>query len=133
MDNTKYYVFYDGDCGFCNRWIQWVLKNDRKDEFRFASLQSNFGQQFLYERGLDRKNLDTIYLWKPGGFYLVKSQAVKQIAKILGGKYKIAAILFFLPTTLSDFIYDKVAKNRMKLSENICPLPNEKDRKKFMD
>ncbi len=85
-DKNKYYVFYDGECGFCNYWVQWILQRDSKDQFLFASLQSQFGQQFLWQRGLDRKNLNTIYLWKPESYYLIKSAAVAEIAKILGGK-----------------------------------------------
>jgi hypothetical protein len=29
----KILYFYDGDCGFCNFWVQWILKNDKKDNF----------------------------------------------------------------------------------------------------
>ena len=83
MDTTKYYVFYDGDCGFCNYWVQWILKNDRKDHFRFAALQSDFGQKFLKERRLESNEFNTIYLWKPNEFYLLKSQAIVKIARIL--------------------------------------------------
>ncbi|WP_373710272.1 thiol-disulfide oxidoreductase DCC family protein, partial [Kaistella sp.] len=76
VNTNKYYVFYDGECGFCNFWVHWILKKDVKNQFLFASLQSEFGQQFLSERNLELKNLDTLYLWKPEKYYLQKSQAV---------------------------------------------------------
>ncbi len=47
IDQNKFYLFYDGDCGFCNFWVHWILKNDSKDQFLFASLQGKFGQEFL--------------------------------------------------------------------------------------
>ena len=50
LDTTKYFVLYDGECGFCNFWVHWILKKDTKNNFLFASLQSDFGQQFLNER-----------------------------------------------------------------------------------
>ena len=31
VDSNKYYVFYDGECGFCNFWVHWILKKDVKD------------------------------------------------------------------------------------------------------
>ena len=72
LDTTKYFVLYDGECGFCNFWVHWILKKDTKNNFLFASLQSDFGQQFLNERNLESKNLDTLYLWKPEKYYLQK-------------------------------------------------------------
>lgn len=132
MDTSKYYVFYDGDCGFCNFWVQWILKNDLKDQFMFAALQSDFGQEFLKERGLETKQLSTLYLWKPQSFYLKKSEAALKIASILGGKYSFIGYLSFVPKFISDFLYDKVAENRKKLATNTCFLPNEKERAKFV-
>ncbi len=132
IDTSKYYVFYDGDCGFCNFWVQWILKNDLKDQFMFAALQSDFGQEFLKERGLETKQLSTLYLWKPQSFYLKKSEAALKIASILGGKYAFIGYLSFVPKSISDFVYDKVAENRKKLATNTCFLPNEKERAKFI-
>ena len=132
MDNSKYYVFYDGDCGFCNHWVHWILKNDHKDLFRFASLQSDFGQNFLRDRGLDQKQLNTIYLWKPESFYLIKSDAILTIAKLLGGKYYVMAKLNIFPKFFSDGIYNQVAKRRQKLGPKNCELPTPEERKKFV-
>ena len=133
IDSTKYYVFYDGECGFCNHWVQWILKNDTKDQFLFSSLQSDFGQKFLKERALENKEFNTLYLWKPKSFYLKKSQAALKIARILGGKFAIAGNLNFFPSFLSDFVYDQIAKNRTKLASQKCFLHNEKEKAKFVE
>lgn len=133
IDYTKYYVFYDGDCGFCNHWVQWILKNDHKNQFLFSALQSDFGQQFLLERGLESKQFNTLYLWKPNSFYLIKSEAVAEIAKILGGKFALMSYLNIFPRFFSDKIYDQIAKNRTKLASQKCFLPNEEERKKFVE
>lgn len=133
IDSKKYYVFYDGDCGFCNQWLQWILKNDLKDQFLFSSLQSDFGQKFLKERGLENKEFSTLYLWKPNLFYLKKSQAALKITRILGGRFGIVGNLNFFPSFLSDFVYDQIAKNRTKLASQKCFLPNEKERAKFVE
>lgn len=83
----KHIVFFDGDCGVCNFWVQWILKRDHNNRFLFASLQSDFGQTFLSERKLNTEVFNTLYLWKPNHYYLEKSNAVLQIANILGGIY----------------------------------------------
>ncbi|WP_294222367.1 thiol-disulfide oxidoreductase DCC family protein [Chryseobacterium endophyticum] len=128
----KHIVFFDGDCGVCNFWVQWILERDKKDRFMFASLQSDFGQQFLSDRGLNTKVFNTMYLWKPQQYYLEKSRAVLKIADLLGGIYKLSAIGKIMPKFLSDKVYDKVSENRMKLANQKCYLPTPKERKKFI-
>lgn len=129
---NKYVVFYDGDCGFCNFWVGWILKNDAKNKFRFAALQSSFGQKFLTERNLDTQNLNTLYLFSPERFYLKKSKAVLEIAAILGGKFSLMKIFKIIPSFLSDKVYDVVAQNRHKIANAKCYLPTQEERKKFI-
>jgi predicted DCC family thiol-disulfide oxidoreductase YuxK len=128
----KHIVFFDGDCGVCNFWVQWILERDKKDQFRFASLQSEFGQEFLSERGLNTQVFNTMYLWKPNRYYLEKSAAVLKIADLLGGIYRLSVIGKMIPKFLSDRIYDKVSENRMKLANQKCYLPTPEERKKFI-
>jgi predicted DCC family thiol-disulfide oxidoreductase YuxK len=129
---NKYVVFFDGDCGVCNFWVQWILERDKKDQFMFASLQSDFGQKFLSERGLDTKVFNTMYLWKPNQYYLQKSKAVLQIANLLGGIYKLSWLGKIIPSSLSDKLYDIISRNRMKLANQKCYLPTPHQRAKFI-
>ena len=55
-------ILYDGVCGLCNRLVQFVLKHDSQDRFRFASLQSDFAAQFLRRHGAAPEDLDTMYV-----------------------------------------------------------------------
>lgn len=134
MENweNKHIVFFDGDCGVCNFWVQWILERDNKDQFMFASLQSDFGQQFLSERGLETNVFNTMYLWKPGRFYLIKSKAVLEIANLLGGIYKLSFIGKIIPAFLRDKAYDLISRNRMKLANQKCYLPDIHQKKKFI-
>ncbi|PXW15213.1 putative DCC family thiol-disulfide oxidoreductase YuxK [Chryseobacterium sp. CBTAP 102] len=134
MENwkNKHIVFFDGDCGVCNFWVQWILERDKKDQFMFASLQSDFGQQFLSERGLETNVFNTMYLWKPGRYYHIKSRAVLEIANLLGGVYKLSVVGKILPVSLSDKVYDLISKNRMKLANQKCYLPDQQQKKKFI-
>jgi len=129
----KHIVFFDGECGVCNFWVQWILERDKNDRFMFASLQSEFGQKFLSERGLEAKIFNTLYLWKPRHYYYTKSRAVLQIAHILGGIYKLSAVGKIFPTFLSDQVYDLISRNRMKMANQKCFLPDQEQKKKFID
>lgn len=129
----KFIVFYDGECGFCNYWVQWILERDKKDKFLFSSLQSEFGQKFLNDRNLPNEFFDTLYLWKPESFYLSKYQAILRIASELGGVYSLANIGKILPDFIGNQFYNLVSRNRKKLAENQCFLPSAEQRKKFIE
>ena len=129
----KYIVFFDGECGVCNFWVQWILERDKNDQFMFASLQSEFGQNFLSERGLETKQFNTMYLWKPNDYYLIKSRAILKIADLLGGIYKLSIVGKLIPNFLSDKVYDKISENRMRLSAQKCFLPDQHQKKKFIE
>ena len=136
MENKdqKHIIFFDGECGVCNFWVQWILERDRKNQFLFASLQSNFGQKFLSERNLNQKEFNTLYLWKENSYYLVKSGAVLQVLNLLGGIYQMGGFTGkIIPKILADQLYDAISRNRMKLSNQKCFLPTQEERKKFID
>jgi len=129
----KHIVFFDGECGVCNFWVQWILERDKNDRFMFASLQSEFGQKFLSERNLETKQFNTMYLWKPDQYYLTKSRAVLKIANLLGGIYKFSAIGKIVPKFIRDKVYDTISRNRMKIANQKCYLPTPHQRKKFIE
>ena len=136
MENweNKHIIFFDGDCGVCNFWVQWILQRDKKNQFMFASLQSDFGQKFLGERNLDQKQFNTLYLWKFGSYYLIKSKAIIKVLDLMGGFYSIASLIGkIFPTSLSDRLYDVISRNRMKISNQKCFLPTPDERKKFIE
>lgn len=129
----KHIVFFDGDCGVCNFWVQWILERDKKDKFLFASLQSEYGQKFLSERSLDTTQFNTIYLWKPDDYYLIKSQAILKIARLLGGIYSLSIVAKLSPLFINNWVYDLVARNRMKIASQKCYLPDSHQKKKFIE
>src|SRR5436305_2901698 len=82
-------ILYDGVCGFCDRLVQMVLRKDKRDRFRFASLQSPFAKSVLERHGLSPSQLDTVYLLldqgEPTERLVARSDAVLQILRGLGG------------------------------------------------
>ncbi|MBK6782542.1 MAG: DUF393 domain-containing protein [Saprospiraceae bacterium] len=75
-------ILFDGDCKFCNFWVQFVLKRDKKNQFYFTSLQSEVGKSLVFS--LDKKIQDTdsiIVVHKEKIFLL--SDAIYEILKAL--------------------------------------------------
>lgn len=121
---NKKVVLFDGVCNLCNKTIQIIIKNDTKDLFRFAPLQSDIGLQIVNERGIDTEKLDSVILIEPGVAYYNKSTAAIEIARHLKG-YSWLKIFKPLPESFRDVIYDLIANNRYKWfgKKESCMIP----------
>jgi predicted DCC family thiol-disulfide oxidoreductase YuxK len=133
-------ILYDGVCGLCNRLVQFVLKHDLRDHFRFASLQSDFAARVLRRHGASPEPLDTMYVVldyaAPEERLVSRSDAAVMVVRELGRTWNIlAAALRLLPGWLRNWSYHAVARNRYRLfgRYDSCPIPNRNDRGKFLD
>ena len=54
-------ILFDGVCNLCNASVQYVIKHDKKRLFRFASLQSSFGENVLKQYNLPAEYIQFIY------------------------------------------------------------------------
>jgi predicted DCC family thiol-disulfide oxidoreductase YuxK len=132
-------VLYDGVCGLCNRLVQFILKHDSHDRFRFASLQSEFAQGLMTRHGVDPHDLDTVYVVKnherSDETLLARSDAILYMLKELGGIWSLAGVGRVLPRGLRDAVYKIVARNRYRVfgKHESCMLPEPKHRAKFLD
>jgi predicted DCC family thiol-disulfide oxidoreductase YuxK len=135
LPQNKKIILFDGVCNLCDSAVQFVIKHDKQDVFRFASLQSEIGQEIIKHIGIDINNIDSIILYQPGIAYYYKSEAALEIAKNLGGLFSFATIFKILPTALSNVIYDYVAKNRYKWygKKDSCMIPTPELKSKFLD
>ena len=136
---SKAIFLYDGVCGLCNRGVQFILRHDRKGDFRFASLQSEFAQRALARHRLNAADLDTVYVVVNGDgdeTILARSDAVLFVMREIGGIWRAgAALLGWLPRRLRDWGYAVVARNRYRAFGRYerCPVPSEDVRARFLD
>jgi predicted DCC family thiol-disulfide oxidoreductase YuxK len=133
-------LLYDGVCGLCNRFVQFVLRRDRKATFRFASLQSALAGHILARHGSDPVPLDTVYVVLnyelPDERLLSRSEAVIFVLRQLGGLARFAAhLLHLLPRFLRDGCYNAIARRRYRIfgRSEVCTLPTDQDRDRFLD
>ena len=135
----RHLILYDGVCGLCNRLNQFVLRRDHRAIFRFASLQSGYGQAVLRQFGRDTANLDTLYVIAnhahPDAALFAKSTAALFVLRELGGVWRWLAALRVLPRWLLDWGYDRIATNRYSVfgRYDACALPPPAWRDRFLD
>lgn len=134
MNNNGPIVLFDGVCNFCNESVDFLIRNDRKGKFRFASLQSDVGKSLLAQHGLQDLPLSTSVLIE-GDKVFMNSDAVLETARRLDGVYALAAGLLFIPRPLRDWAYRVFARNRYKLfgRREMCMVPTPELRERFLD
>lgn len=136
LPKGKHIVLFDGVCNLCDAAVQRIIKHDKKDLYRFASLQSELGQQLLKERGIDTNAIDSIILIIPGEAYYIKADAALEIAKNMGSWYMALGFTKnVLPSSFTNWVYDFVAKNRYKWygKKEACMIPTPELKAKFLD
>ena len=139
LSGLAHLLLYDGVCGLCNRLVQFVLRHDRGDRFRFAALQSPLAGNLLRGYGRDASDLDTVYVIARHGEasakLLWKGRAVLFVLGQLGGLWRLASVLRVLPRPLLDLGYDLIARRRYRWfgRYDACPLPTPATRAKFLD
>lgn len=114
LPKGKKIILFDGVCNLCDTAVQYIIKYDKSDVFRFVSLQSELGQRILKHIGIQSDKMDSIVLYEPGIAYYYKSSAALEIAKNLQGIFTLATLFRLLPSGIRDLLYDYVAKNRYK-------------------
>jgi predicted DCC family thiol-disulfide oxidoreductase YuxK len=112
MQTEKHIVLFDGECNFCSFWVSYVIKRDKKNVFRFASLKSVIGLELLakYKVG---KDVDSVILLENDKAY-IKSTAALRILKILGGFKSIFYGLIIIPAFIRNFFYNIIATYRYR-------------------
>ncbi len=126
-------VLFDGECHFCNKSVQFIIKRDKGAVFSFASLQGPVGRKLgkMYNY---LPSLDSFILIEQGRLY-DESTAALRVVKQLNGFWKLLYIGILIPKAFRDPIYRWIARNRTKWFGNrdSCPIPTPEMRKRMLD
>ncbi|WP_417351994.1 thiol-disulfide oxidoreductase DCC family protein [Flavobacterium alkalisoli] len=134
LPRDKKIILFDGVCNLCDSTVQFIIKRDKKDIFRFVALQSDLGEEIVNHIGIDKTKTDSIILYEPGTAYYYKAEAAIKIAAQLGGLFTLMNIFTILPKSVSNSVYDYIAKNRYKWygKKDECMIPTPEMKAKFL-
>ncbi len=125
-------LFYDGECGLCQRTVRFVLSEDRERRFTFAPLG---GERFEAQVGAAELP-DSVVVRTEDGRLLTRSSAVCCVLAELGGLWRaLGALLSVVPERLRDALYDAVARARPRAAQAealACPLMPRHLRARFV-
>jgi predicted DCC family thiol-disulfide oxidoreductase YuxK len=133
VDGPHAIVVFDGECAFCNRWVNLLLRFDRKDIFRFVARQTESGAAFCRQAGLPETGTGSIALVE-GALVRLRSDAVLRMLEVLGFPFSIAALGRIVPAALRDAVYDVIARNRTRWfgKTQSCRIPTVAERHRFI-
>lgn len=124
-------VFYDGECGFCNRSVQFILDHERNTTIHFCAIQSETATRFFREHNFATPDLTTFYFWD-GTQLFERSTAGLKLTKHLKIPYSWFRFFLFVPQFFRDGIYNWIAKRRHRLARHQCVLPSIEQRERFL-
>ena len=133
MEKNKI-VLFDGVCNLCNNSVQFIIKHDKKKQFRFASLQGNYGQAFLKKYNLPADNFNSFILLEDNKIYTHSTGALRML-KHLGSGWRLFYGLIILPKFIRDGVYNRVARNRYKWfgKKDECMIPTPELKARFLE
>ncbi|WP_339606390.1 thiol-disulfide oxidoreductase DCC family protein [uncultured Roseivirga sp.] len=126
-------LLFDGVCNLCNNSVNFIIDRDPKKHFKFAALQSEFGQSKLKELGFNQEEFDSLVLLSNGKVYR-KSSAALRIAKKLSGLWPLLYVFIIIPPFIRHGIYDIIGKNRYKWfgKQDSCRMPTPELKQRFI-
>ena len=133
MNYPQPLILFDGVCNLCTHSVQFVIQRDAKQQFRFASIQSDLGQKVLQQYGLSTTKINTVVLLNNNQIY-THSTAALHIAQHLGGLWQLASLALWVPAPLRDAVYTFIAQNRYRWfgKQESCWLPTPELKNRFL-
>jgi predicted DCC family thiol-disulfide oxidoreductase YuxK len=130
--NKQPILLFDGECGFCNRAVQFFLRREKNSKMHFAALESNEGKALRNYFEIDQK-IDSIILIKEHEAH-IKSCAVLRMTLFMRGLWPLMIVFIVVPPFLRNLVYNFVAKKRKKIVGKVesCALLKQEDRARFL-
>ena len=129
----NYIILFDGVCNLCNSSVSFIIRNDKRKVFRYASLQSTIAANMLSNFEINDQ-VDSVFLIKQNRLYQ-KSDAAFEIIKEFNFFWKLLLVFKIVPKFIRDSVYDYIAKNRYKWfgKKEVCMIPTKELKSLFLD
>ena len=130
----QHVLLFDGVCNLCNGFVQFVLPRDPQGYYKFASLQSDYGQNLLRRAGLPTDEISTVVLCENGRFY-THSDVGLRVVRHLSGLWPLLYALVIVPKPLRNAVYNWIARNRYRWfgKRESCMVPTLAYKSRFVE
>ena len=134
LRTNTHILLFDGVCNFCDASVQFIMRRDHRQIFRYAAIQSDIGQALLTHFGLPTDQISTVVLIENGQIW-TQSDAGLRVARHLNGAWPIAYVFKYIPRFIRDAAYRLLARNRYRWfgQKDACRIPTPQERAMFLD
>lgn len=106
-------LLFDGVCHLCDASVRFIVRHDAAGRIKFTPIQSALGSRLYAQHGLDPAAPQSMLYITPKGAFK-ESDAALEIARTLGGVWKLARLFKPVPHLLRDAAYDLISRNRYR-------------------
>lgn len=126
-------ILFDGVCNLCTKSVQFIVRHDKRETFKFLSIQSDLGRELYRASGLDPDDAQSFALITASQTF-TRSDAALQIAVQFGGLWRLFAVFKLLPRGFRDWLYSFIASRRYAWfgRRDSCMIPSEDLRRRFL-
>lgn len=119
-------LFFDGDCAFCSKSVRQVLRFDTQKRVSFAPLQGKLAAELGFTRHAAESDGTMVLLRESDNQVFTRSDALIELARALGGGWRVFTLARFIPKPLRDMVYRWVADHRYLFlgRSDACSLPD---------
>ena len=125
-------IVFDATCIFCSGFARFMARHDRKARFRFVTAQLETGRALYRTYDLDPDLMETNIVIVEGKAH-VKMAAFCVAMLAIGWPWRMFAVLGIIPQPLSDWLYDRIARNRYVFGRRKCVIPSDELRGRIVD
>lgn len=133
MDDPGKILLFDGVCNLCNGLVKFIIKRDHRHLIRFAPLQSEYARSALKRFNRDADEINTVVYISDENYFL-KSVAILNLLKDLGGAWRILYGFIIIPRFIRDAVYDLVVRHRYRIfgKRELCMVPTPEIMDRFV-
>lgn len=119
-------LFFDGDCAFCSESVVRVMRFDKRKRVSFAPLQGELATEMGFARHAAASDGTMVLLRESDGQVFMRSDALIELARALGGGWRVTTIARIIPKSIRDRVYQWIADNRYRFMSKsaTCSLPD---------
>jgi len=127
-------ILFDGVCNLCNGSVIFVLQREKNPIVKFASIQSEAGQELLEWYRLPKDYNQAVILIDNGKIYLGSTAALK-IGQHLKFPWSFLSYAgFVVPKLIRDWVYNQIAVHRYQWfgKRDVCMVPTDNLKVRFL-
>lgn len=128
-------LFFDGDCAACSESVRLAVRLDKHEQLKFSPLQGKLAAEMGFTESAAKKGGSMILLRESDGKVFKRSDAAIELARALGGWWRLLIPVKFVPRVIRDAVYQWIADHRYLISEkgNFCAMPDPPVQKRILE